>query len=70
MMIRNASEDPHAHECYSCEHGSQPPAFCKPCRGCINRDRRPHWAPKAAYLSAAIATIAKASQRATKDEQP
>lgn len=64
---KNAPWDPHAHECYSCEFGSRPPRHCTACKGCINRDSRPHWVMKSIYTAAASAAIAKA---ATKDTQP
>lgn len=53
--------DPHAYECYTCEHGSEPPAACPACKGCINRDSRPHWVPKASYAEAARAAISSAA---------
>lgn len=58
---RNAAEDQHAHECYSCEYGSRPPKSTPQCRGCINRDSRPNWVIRADYSAAAAAAIAKAA---------
>lgn len=58
---RNVADDPHAHECYSCEFASEPPAHCKQCRGCISKDSRPHWVPRASYTIAARAAIARAA---------
>lgn len=61
--------DPHAHECYSCEFGSDPPATTKQCRGCISKDSRPRWVAKAEYSNQAAAAIARA-MRTPQDKQP